>query len=148
VERVVALVNQLCQGNTYWTSKDQAARPLTRSDIKIITPFNAQVGLLKLSLPDMEIGTVDKFQGQEAPVIIYSMACSHPDDVPRGMDFLYSLNRFNVAVSRAQGACILVCNPAITTPDCKTPDQMRMANGLCRYLEAASTTNPTTDITA
>jgi superfamily I DNA and/or RNA helicase len=85
----------------------------------------------------VSIGTVDKFQGQEAPVIIYSVATSSPEDAPKGMDFLYSPNRFNVAVSRARGIFIMVANPAIFEPDCKSPAQIKLANPFCRFVELA-----------
>ena len=71
--------------------------------------------------------------------MIYSTATSSPEDAPRGMEFLYSLNRFNVATSRARCACILVSSPRLFEPDCQTPHQMRLANGLCRYLEMSQT---------
>src|SRR6202011_6176009 len=88
------------------------------------------------------VGTVDKFQGQEAPVVIYSMATSQPEDAPRGMEFLYSLNRLNVATSRARCAAILVASPRLFEPECRTPRQMELANALCRYRELAqSATN-------
>ena len=83
------------------------------------------------------IGTVDRFQGQEAPVVIYTTASSSPGDAPRGMSFLYDPNRFNVATSRARCACILVAAPAILKPQCRTVEQMRYANGLCRFREMA-----------
>ena len=84
------------------------------------------------------VGTVDKFQGQEAPVVIYSMATSRPEDAPRGMEFLYSLNRLNVATSRARCAvAILVASPHLFEPECRTPRQMQLANALCRYRELA-----------
>jgi len=88
-------------------------------------------------LPGVQIGTVDKFQGQEAPVIIFSMATSTPEDAPRGMEFLYSLNRFNVAVSRARSVFILVASPSLFEPVCKSPQQMQLANSLCRLKEMA-----------
>lgn len=75
------------------------------------------------------------FQGQEAPVVIYSMATSSPEEAPHGMEFLYSLNRFNVASSRARCACILVANPQLFEPECKTPRQDKLANVLRRYRE-------------
>lgn len=103
--------------------------------IKIITPYNAQVNAILMALPDSSVGTVDKFQGQEAEVIIFSMATSSPADAPRGMEFLYSLNRLNVAVSRAKVTFILVANPALFEPDCHSPHQMKLANALCRLLE-------------
>ena len=80
-------------------------------------------------------GTVDKFQGQEAPIAIYTMATSSYADAPRGMEFLYSSNRMNVAISRAQCLAILVASPNIFEADCKTPRQMQLANAFCRYLE-------------
>ena len=88
-------------------------------------------------LPIGRIGTVDKFQGQEAPVVIYSMTTSSPEDAPRGMEFLYSLNRLNVATSRARCVCILVANPRLFEPECRTPRQMKLANAPCRYREMA-----------
>jgi hypothetical protein len=81
------------------------------------------------------VGTVDKFQGEEASVVIYSMATSKPEDAPRGVDFLYSPNRLNVAVSRARAMFIMVTNPAIFSPECKSPQQMRLANPFCEFLE-------------
>jgi len=78
---------------------------------------------------------VDKFQGQEAPVVIYSMTTSTPDDAPRGMEFLYSLNRLNVAISRARCVAVVVASPALFHVRCKTPRQMELANAFCRYLE-------------
>jgi uncharacterized protein len=77
----------------------------------IVAPFNAQVADLTARMPDVPIGTVDKFQGQEAPVVIYSLTTSSPEDAPRGMEFLYSLNRLNVATSRAMSTVILVGSP-------------------------------------
>ena len=106
-------------------------------DILIVAPYNAQVFQLAEKIPNSRIGTVDKFQGQEAPVVIYSMTTSSPEDAPRGMEFLYSLNRLNVATSRAQCACILVANPRLFEPECRTPRQMQLANALCRYREMA-----------
>jgi uncharacterized protein len=83
----------------------------------------------------MRIGTVDRFQGQEAPIVIYSMAVSAPEDAPRGMSFLYEPNRFNVATSRAKCAVILVASPRLFEPDCQSVAQMRMANGIARFVE-------------
>ena len=108
-------------------------------DILVVAPYNSQVALLEQHLGPrgIRVGTVDKFQGQEAPVLVYSVTTSVPEDAPHGMEFLYSLNRLNVATSRARCACILVANPTIFEPDCKTPRQMQLANGLCRYVELA-----------
>src|SRR5207247_2765744 len=120
-----------------WIGMDGTERRRTQDDILIVSPYNAQVFNLADRIPGVKIGTVDKFQGQEAPVVIYSMATSSPEDAPRGMEFLYSLNRFNVATSRARCAVILVASPRLFEPECQTPRQMKLANGLCRYLEIA-----------
>ncbi len=128
--------NLLRSGN--WTDHTGVTKPLHKKDILIVAPFNAQVSALREKLPDIEIGTVDKFQGQEAPVVIYSMTCSTPEDAPRGMAFLYSPNRLNVATSRAKSICILVASLHLLEPDCRTIDQMRWANALCRYKEMAT----------
>jgi len=96
------------------------------------------VSALAQSLPaGARVGTVDKFQGQEAPVVFYSMATSTPEDAPRGMEFLYSLNRLNVAISRAQCVAVLVASPALFDVQCKNPRQIQLANAFCRYLEMA-----------
>ena len=105
---------------------------VTKNHIRIIAPYNAQVHELVERIPDVAIGTVDKFQGQEAAVIIFSMTTSTPQDAPRGMEFLYSLNRLNVAVSRAKSIFILVANPKLFQPGCNNPEQMRLANAFCR----------------
>ena len=139
VERVVELVAGLIAGGVHWTDRANDRRPLGVSDILIIAPYNAQVAALKARLPEVRIGTVDKFQGQEAPVVICSLTTSSLEEAPRGMEFLYSPNRLNVAVSRAQTACILVGSPALFEPECRSPAQMRLANGFCRYLEMAET---------
>src|SRR5690606_18545741 len=106
-------------------------------------PYNAQVDLLAGRLPTgSRVGTVDKFQGQEAPVVIYSMATSSPEDAPRGMGFLYSPNRLNVATSRARCLAIVVANPRLFAPQCTRPEQMKLANAFCRYLELAEVVSP------
>ncbi len=85
----------------------------------------------------MRVGTVDKFQGQQAPISIYSMGSSSAEDAPRGMDFLYSLNRLNVATSRARCVTVLVASPELTRVVCRSPQQMQLANALCRLVEVA-----------
>ncbi|HET9230645.1 MAG TPA: TM0106 family RecB-like putative nuclease [Vitreimonas sp.] len=136
-DAVVRLVRTLLRGKPTWTTRFGVREPLTLDEILIVTPYNAQVAELKRLLPDARIGTVDKFQGQEAPIVIYSMASSSSAEAPRGMEFLYSLNRLNVATSRAQCLCFLVASPAIFEPDCRSPWQMQLANALCRYRELA-----------
>ncbi|MGE0623791.1 MAG: TM0106 family RecB-like putative nuclease [Pseudomonadales bacterium] len=139
VEAIAAIVDRLTAAGAIFTDRHQATRPLSRADVLIVAPYNAQVAALKARLPDIaeRIGTVDKFQGQEAPVVIYSMTSSSPDDAPRGMEFLYNPNRFNVATSRAKALCILVGSPRLLEPLCRTPRQMKMANGFCRFGELA-----------
>ena len=87
--------------------------------------------------PGARVGTVDKFQGQEAPISIYAMATSSPELAPRGMEFLYSLNRLNVATSRARCAAIVIASPALVRVACHSPRQMQLANALCRLVEIA-----------
>ncbi len=138
VEAIQALVAAITDGRTRWRDAQGHERPLTRRDLMVVAPYNAQVTALAAALPDVRIGTVDKFQGQQAPVVIVSLTTSSSADAPRGMDFLYSANRLNVATSRAKGLCILVGNPKLFEPDCRTPGQMRLANAFCRYLELAT----------
>lgn len=135
VEKVVEIVSQLTKGDVRFINEDSEEATLTAADIKIITPYNAQVQVIKQRLPNLEVGTVDKFQGQEAPVIIYSVATSSIEEAPRGMDFLFSPNRFNVAVSRARTRFIMVANPAIFQAECKSPHQIKLANAFCRLKE-------------
>jgi len=135
VDRIRDIVQELIKGDLVYTDNEGKEKTVTAEDIKIIAPYNAQVNLLKGALPAIDIGTVDKFQGQEAPVMIYSVATSSPQEAPRGMDFLYSPNRFNVAVSRAKAMFILVAAPAIFEPDCNSPVQIKLANPFCRYME-------------
>ena len=122
-----------------WRDKGGSIHTLTAQDVLIVAPYNAQVSALVEAMPLLaeRIGTVDRFQGQEAPVVLYSMTSSNPDEAPRGMEFLYNRFRFNVATSRAQALCILVGSPDLFRPECRTPHQMKMANGFCRYVELA-----------
>jgi predicted RecB family nuclease len=107
-------------------------------EIVVVAPYNAQVNLLCELLPaDVRVGTVDKFQGQEARVVLYSMASSSGEDIPRGLEFLLSRNRLNVAISRAQCLAYLVCCPRLLDVNCRTIEQMRLANALCRFVEFA-----------
>jgi uncharacterized protein len=137
VEAIAALVEALTADGVRYRNAAGEETPLTRADLMIVAPYNAQVTALAERLPDMRIGTVDKFQGQQAPVVIVSLTTSAPEDAPRGMDFLYSANRLNVATSRAKALCILVGSPKLFEPDCRTPAQMRLANAFCRFRELA-----------
>ena len=129
------LVDEILASGTTWIDRDRVERTLTLQDILVIAPYNAQVFELQDRLAGARIGTVDKFQGQEAPLVIYSMTTSSHADASRGMEFLYSSNRLNVATSRAKCICILVASPSVFEARCRTPRQMQLANAFCRYLE-------------
>ena len=139
---VCELVRELTARGMTWINQDGNSRPITLNNILVVAPYNAHVAVILEQLPEgARVGTVDRFQGQEAPVVIYSMGSSSPEDAPRGMAFLYSLSRFNVATSRARCLCILVANSKLFEPECRTPQQMKLANAFCRYLELAKTRN-------
>ena len=144
VDAVTALVDRLLAAPASWIDRRGKEHRIEAEHIAVVSPYNAQVARLQRrfeseagAIRDVRVGTVDKFQGQEAPVVIYSMASSSPADAPRGMEFLYSLNRLNVATSRAQCAVIIVASPALFEPSCTTPRQIQLANALCRYVELA-----------
>lgn len=137
-DKILDLVNTLLRSNARWIDREANERPLTLSDILIIAPYNAQVFELQQRIAGARIGTVDKFQGQEAPIVIYSMTTSSAADAPRGMEFLFSPNRLNVATSRAKCLCIMVGSPLLFEAECRTPRQMQLVNAFCRYLEMAA----------
>ena len=116
-EAILGLVTALLGRS--WKDNDAAPRPLAETDILVVAPFNAQVSMIRRQLdlagfPDVATGSVDRFQGQEAAVVIVSMTASAPEDVPRGMDFLLSRNRVNVAISRGKWCAIVVRSPRLT----------------------------------
>lgn len=134
VEAIRAACAELVRG--HWTGKDGATRPLREHDIIVVAPYNAQVNALRETLPaGIRVGTVDKFQGQEAPVCIVSMTASSAEETPRGMDFLFSLNRINVAVSRAKALALVFGAPRLREAKCETVEQMRLVNMLCAIPE-------------
>ena len=138
VEIIKKIIEGLTVPGVRWFWSTTNSKPMTLDQVLVVAPYNAQVSDLLTSLPKgAKVGTVDKFQGQQAPVVIYSLTTSTPEDAPRGMEFLYSLNRFNVATSRAQTAVIVVGNPRLFEPECKSPRQMQLANAFCAYLERA-----------
>ena len=136
-ERVAQLAKELTSG-AKWIDQSGQEKPVTQDDVLIITPYNAQVFKIQERLPSARVGTVDKFQGQEGAVVIYSLATSTSEEAPHGMEFLYNLNRLNVATSRARCVCILVASPDLFSPNCHSPRQMQLANGFCRYRELAT----------
>jgi predicted RecB family nuclease len=137
VRVVDSAVRELLAGGV-WTDRFGVTMPLTLEDILVVAPYNTQVRLLREALPPgARVGTVDKFQGQEAPVVFYSMATSSAEEAPRGMEFLYSMNRLNVATSRARALSVIVCSPMLLKVRCHSPGQMRLANALARFVELA-----------
>lgn len=115
-----------------YRDKKGLEHPMTLNDILVVAPYNMQVNLLKKVLPEgARVGTVDKFQGQEAEAVIVSMATSSGDDLPRFIEFLYSKNRLNVAISRAKCLALFIANPALMAIRCSTPEEMALVNTLC-----------------
>jgi predicted RecB family nuclease len=130
VEAIRGAVADLMKGT--WTEKEGTTRPMRASDIIVVAPYNAQVNALRDALPDaIRVGTVDKFQGQEATVCLVSMTASSAEETPRGMEFLFSINRINVAVSRAKGLALVFGAPRLREAKCETVEQMRLVNTLC-----------------
>ena len=118
-------------GSTY-RNRDGAERLLTHADILVVAPYNAQVNALREALPrSIAVGTVDRFQGQEAPVCLVSMTTSSSEELPRDIAFLFSLNRINVAVSRAQVSATVFASPLLLETPCRTIDEMMLVNALC-----------------
>jgi uncharacterized protein len=125
------------RGGTF-TDADDTTRRLRDDDFMVVAPYNAQVLRLRAGLPGgVRVGTVDKFQGQEAPVVFFSMATSSGEDVPRSLSFLFSRNRLNVAISRAQCLAVLVCAPRLLEARCQSIEEMQLVNALCRLVEYA-----------
>lgn len=126
-----------------WRDADNVVHPMTADDIMVVTPFNAQIRELHdtfagAGLAGVRVGTVDKFQGRQAPVVIYSMAASSADDAPRGLEFLFDLRRLNVATSRSKALAIVVASPSLFRVFGRTPRQMQLVNALCRLREFAT----------
>jgi uncharacterized protein len=138
-EAVAALARSLVESGATWTDRRGTERRMTWDDVLIVAPYNAQVGTIQRLLPaEARVGTVDKFQGQEAPISLYSMTSSTPELAPRGMDFLYSRHRLNVATSRARCIAVVVLSPELLRVRARNPEQMRLANALCRLAELAN----------
>jgi superfamily I DNA and/or RNA helicase len=125
-----------------WTNAQGETRLLGGNDFMVVAPYNAQVRCLRQALQaaglaDVPVGTVDKFQGREAAVVFYSMATSSAEDVPRSLEFLFSRNRLNVAVSRAMCLAYVVASPRLLESRARNIEQMRLVNALCRFVEMA-----------
>jgi len=126
-----------------WQDKRGDRLTISAGQVLVVTPYNAQIRAIDDALAEascragVRIGTVDKFQGREAPVTIYSMATSSADEAPRGLEFLYDPHRLNVATSRARAMTIIVASPDLIRVSCRTPRQMLLANALCRAWESS-----------
>jgi uncharacterized protein len=126
---------------TEFVDRDGKVGTIGLHNILVVAPYNAQVNLLRAHLPDgTRVGTVDKFQGQEAEVVIVSLATSSPADLPRHVDFFYSKNRLNVAISRARTLAIVLMNPRLLELDATSVEHLRMVNTLA-WARASSEAN-------
>jgi uncharacterized protein len=137
-DAIASEVKLLMRGS--YKTRTKSERPITESSILIVSPYNAQRVLIKQKLhsagfPHVAVGTVDSFQGLQAPIVFYSMGTSSGEDLPRNMEFLFERNRFNVAVSRAQCLTVLVCSPSLLRIRCRTPEQIALVNLLCAYAQ-------------
>ena len=137
-DAIRAEMDDLLVGGT-WTDRDGDVHPVTLDDILSWRPTTPRFAACAASCAaGARIGTVDKFQGQQAPIVFFSMTSSSGEDVPRGMDFLFSRNRLNVAVSRAQALAVVVCSPLLLWTRCHTVEQMQLVNMLCRFADATA----------
>jgi len=119
-----------------YCDSDGLVHPITLADILVVAPYNLQVNLLAKRLPNgARVGTVDKFQGQEAEVVIVSMATSNDETMPRSKEFLYSRNRLNVAISRARCLAVVVASPGLLQVRCGTVEEMGLVNLMCWVAE-------------
>jgi uncharacterized protein len=138
-DAVAHVARSIVEAGASWVDAAGTRHPIGWEEVLIVAPYNAQVGAIKRRLPpEARVGTVDKFQGQEAPLSIYSLTTSSPELAPRGMDFLYSRHRLNVATSRARCVAVVVASPSLLRVRARTPEQMRLANALCRFVELAA----------
>jgi uncharacterized protein len=143
-EAEASAVAGICAGLVGGTFTDHTGqtRAMTIDDVLVVSPYNMQVNLLKRTLralfgDSVRVGTVDKFQGQEAPAVIYSLAVSSAEDAPRGAEFLFEENRFNVAVSRGRALAVVVASPRLLEAPCATVDLLRSVAAFCAFAEAA-----------
>ena len=129
-QAINSVIVRLLKGS--WRDRYRVTKPIKPKDIIVVAPFNAQVNMLRELLPDaVRVGTVDKFQGQEAAVALVSMTSTSADDTPRGMGFLLSRNRINVALSRGKALSLVFASPRLLASNCKSANQIRLVNALC-----------------
>jgi predicted RecB family nuclease len=137
-EVIAAACRELLAGAKV-TNDQGEDRTLAAKDILVVAPYNLAVREINARVPDgVRVGTVDRFQGQEAPVVFYAMTCSAGEDVPRGMEFLFDSHRLNVAVSRAECLAVLVHSPRLLDANCRTLEAMELVDGVCRFVELAT----------
>jgi uncharacterized protein len=145
-EREAEAIGQACRAllaDGLVTDDEGDTRTLEASDLMVVAPYNLAVACIRAHVPDgVEVGTVDRFQGREAPVVFYAMTCSSGEDVPRGLDFLFSRERMNVAVSRAQCLAVMVVGKRLLDADCRTLAAMELVDGACRFVEMATPVTP------
>jgi superfamily I DNA and/or RNA helicase len=144
-EEIVGIVRDLVRRQ--WRDREDRVHPIDSDNVLVLTPFNAQIREIREAFERHgerapKVGTVDKFQGRQAPAVVYSMASSSAEDAPRGLEFLYDLHRLNVATSRAQCLAVIVGSPELIRVYARTPHQMRLVNALCRFLERSGERPP------
>ncbi len=121
-----------------WVNEHGTEREMRPQDVLVVAPYNAHVAAVTADVPPgVRVGTVDKFQGREAAVVVYTMASSSAADAPRGVDFLYDTHRLNVAISRAKALAVIVGSPQLLQAPAHDPEQLRAVNALCRFVELA-----------
>jgi uncharacterized protein len=131
-----------------WVDSDGKPHTLTIDDVMVVAPYNDQVRLMRKvfgadpRLAGTKVGTVDKFQGQQAPVVFFTMTSSSSDDMPRGSDFLFSRNRLNVAISRAKCLAYVVCTDELLNSRAKTIEEMKLISTLCAAVAYAQHHTP------
>lgn len=137
-DAIAGACRDLLMGATV-TDSDARTYPLRPEDILVVAPYNMAVRCIRERVPaGVHVGTVDRFQGQQAPVVFYAMSCSAGEDAPRGIDFLFNPHRLNVAISRAECLAILVHSPRLLDADSTTLSAMEMLDGVCRFVEIAT----------
>jgi uncharacterized protein len=137
VDAIEGIVKEL-SGCSYTDSKGVVRLLEPEKDILIVAPYNMQVRLIARRIPKVQVASVDKFQGREAPVVILSMCSSEASGSPRGIDFLFSKNRLNVAISRAQSMTFIVANPILLKTSCSSLKQMTLLNFFCQIVAAGN----------
>jgi predicted RecB family nuclease len=139
---VVAKIKELL--GQPWTDQHGVTRPLTAADFMVVAPYNDQRRCIEMALGDsratsrVEVGTVDKFQGREAAVVLFSMGTSSSEFMPRAADFLFSKNRLNVAISRARCLAYVICTNELLDTRARNVEEMELISALCSFVERAT----------